>query len=274
VNLESEYYVYWPTWQEPDVLGFLAYQYWDEPPSAESHRFFDYAWKDLRQPKAGLQVFFGPDFIADDNLSGQVGVDDMVPVDFAVFGELESRWFLGCPGTVTGTLDFGDGSATQDVTLDLNEGTATHTYYVGGLATATLSIDGSACTSDPLYTLGTQATASIIMNVDGPIIGSGRDTSVLPAAFSVSKASPNPLSAASGTRLQLSLPEARATEVRVFDVLGREVRQLVDESLPAGVHDLRWDGTGAGGRAAPSGIYFLRIVSGSDEVTRKVFLSR
>ncbi len=83
---------------------------------------------------------------------------------------------------------------------------------------------------------------------------------------------PNPTSGAA--RVRFALPrEGRAT-VRVLDVMGRVVRTLVDAELPAGPHDVTWDGRDAAGRAVAAGVYWSRVESSDTSVTRKITMIR
>ena len=67
----------------------------------------------------------------------------------------------------------------------------------------------------------------------------------------------------------LELPEAAFVEATVYDVSGRLVARLRHETMPAGVHTLRWD---AG--SVSSGMYFLRVAAGSWIETRKMPIYR
>jgi flagellar hook assembly protein FlgD len=58
----------------------------------------------------------------------------------------------------------------------------------------------------------------------------------------------------------------------VFDVSGALVATLMDDALPAGHHQAVWTGRDDRGRAVPSGVYFYRIVAGSDIETREMML--
>ena len=48
-------------------------------------------------------------------------------------------------------------------------------------------------------------------------------------------------------------------EIRVFDIAGREVRELADRKFVAGEHDVVWDGTDASGRTLARGVYFTQV---------------
>jgi len=83
---------------------------------------------------------------------------------------------------------------------------------------------------------------------------------------------PNPFNPRTDIRFEL----ARESHVRlrVFDVSGRLVRQLIDSTLPAGVHRAFWDGTDSGGRASASGTYLYRLDAAGFNQSRKMVLLR
>jgi outer membrane protein assembly factor BamB len=67
---------------------------------------------------------------------------------------------------------------------------------------------------------------------------------------------------------------AQRVRLTVHDVTGRRVCALVDGSLTAGDHRVRWDGRDARGREVATGVYFLRLESGSAVETGRVVLVR
>lgn len=85
-------------------------------------------------------------------------------------------------------------------------------------------------------------------------------------------ASRNPFS--TGTRLIYSLPQAGTATVTVYDVAGRVVARLLDGDVPAGTHELLWDGTAGDGLRAAAGVYFCRLESGGGQATAKMLLVR
>lgn len=78
---------------------------------------------------------------------------------------------------------------------------------------------------------------------------------------------PNPFHAT--TRVAFVLPAPGPVRLRIFDAAGRLVRTLVDGDLPAGPHELVWDGRTASG-AAPAGVYFYTLTAGGQDITRKM----
>ncbi|MGH7600192.1 MAG: FlgD immunoglobulin-like domain containing protein, partial [bacterium] len=73
---------------------------------------------------------------------------------------------------------------------------------------------------------------------------------------------PNPFRATasnSPTTLRYSLPARALVTATIYDVLGRRMRQLRQQTEEAGEHTLVWDGKDERGTALPSGIYFLSM---------------
>jgi flagellar hook assembly protein FlgD len=60
--------------------------------------------------------------------------------------------------------------------------------------------------------------------------------------------------------------------ISVYDVTGALVRQLVDEKMPAGQHQARWDGKADRGTSVTSGVYFVRMMAGSYREVRKIVM--
>ena len=105
-----------------------------------------------------------------------------------------------------------------------------------------------------------------------------------PSAVSgAAKAVPGELSEFSKAQLSLSvfpnpsngvatvnfrLPESGKVEVRVLNVLGGVVAQLVNRSLPAGVHAVEWHG-----EAEPTGTYLVEISAGSRRAVQRLVLT-
>jgi flagellar hook assembly protein FlgD len=56
--------------------------------------------------------------------------------------------------------------------------------------------------------------------------------------------------------------EASKVTIKIYNLLGKEMKTLVDENLPAGIYKTEWDGTDGLGHDAPSGLYLYRIMAG------------
>jgi len=83
---------------------------------------------------------------------------------------------------------------------------------------------------------------------------------------------PNPFNPS--TRLRFALGRPGAVRLDVFDVLGRHVATLLDESLDSGDFEIEFDGRDAGGHSLASGMYFARLQSADGTRTRAMVLLR
>jgi hypothetical protein len=87
----------------------------------------------------------------------------------------------------------------------------------------------------------------------------------LPESFSLSQNYPNPFNPS--TTISYSLPKSGHTTLKVFNILGNEVANLVNEDKAAGQYNVKFDASNL-----PSGIYFYKIQSGSFVETKKMIL--
>jgi hypothetical protein len=94
----------------------------------------------------------------------------------------------------------------------------------------------------------------------------------VPRALAFTLGSRNPMRG--GATLQLAMPVAGHVRVAIYDAGGREVRTLADGVQPVGTRALTWDGADVTGRAAPSGLYFARLVTAERALTLRLVLTR
>jgi len=90
------------------------------------------------------------------------------------------------------------------------------------------------------------------------------------AAASLDRAWPNPFNPT--TSLRFNLAAAGRVRLGVFDIEGRKVATLVDRNLPAGRHELSWNGRDEAGRSLPSGLYLVRLETDRESFQRKITL--
>jgi PKD repeat protein len=83
----------------------------------------------------------------------------------------------------------------------------------------------------------------------------------LPASLELA-AGPNPFDGVA--TIHFNLPMAATVSVRVLDAAGRLVRDLLHGNLPAGGHDVPWDGRDARGALSPAGVYFVQGSAGDE----------
>lgn len=81
---------------------------------------------------------------------------------------------------------------------------------------------------------------------------------------------PNPFNPT--TEITFSIPKFQPVSLKVYDLLGREVRTLVNEQRHAGTHHVTWNGRNNFGQPAASGVYFYKLESGGMVKSMKMML--
>ena len=87
----------------------------------------------------------------------------------------------------------------------------------------------------------------------------------IPGEFRLEQNYPNPFNPS--TLVKYQLPVASFVDLKVYDILGREIMALVNEWKGPGRYEARWDGSGQ-----PSGVYIYRLVAGDFQSVRKMAL--
>jgi hypothetical protein len=165
-------------------------------------------------------------------------------------------------------------AAAADLVVERRSGEAgvTQTWEVAGLpdvieselGTRATLVDGEDDGSDVQYVL-------LYRGGNGQSLLAETELPGLPADLQL-QARPNPFN----PRLELSFRTSEAGPVRleIFSPRGERIRTLVGESLPAGTHQVSWDGKDAGGAAVASGVYVVRLSAPEGAQQRHITLLR
>jgi hypothetical protein len=99
-----------------------------------------------------------------------------------------------------------------------------------------------------------------------PVAGTWTD------AGRLSSVSPNPAKGEVAVDWVLARPSE--TDIRVYDLAGREVSIVARGTFDVGRHQARWDGRWEGRGIAPAGMYIVRIISGERTTSHRILLLR
>jgi hypothetical protein len=103
--------------------------------------------------------------------------------------------------------------------------------------------------------------------------GKAHSGGMVPETFDLGQNYPNPFNPNTDIRYQIvDAGSPIHTTLKVYNVLGQEVRVLVDELKEPGYYTVTWDGTDHKGERVTSGVYFYRIVAGQFQSTRRMVL--
>ena len=92
----------------------------------------------------------------------------------------------------------------------------------------------------------------------------------MPEIFTLYQNYPNPFNPI--TTLRYDLPEQAFVTLTIFDMLGREVNQLVKGTQEAGFRRIQWNGSDNMGRPVSAGVYLYQIRADEFVHTRKMVL--
>jgi len=99
-----------------------------------------------------------------------------------------------------------------------------------------------------------------------------RPAMVSPESYLCVQNYPNPFN--QQTLISFSLASAEQVQVTIYDSQGRLIRTLVQATLAAGNHELRWDGCDGRNRVLASGVYFYQLTAGDQIARNKLLLLR
>jgi hypothetical protein len=181
-------------------------------------------------------------------------------------------WVNGAKATITP-------QGTENVSLSVPLGNATGTAYggLGEMEGVPLGYLIARCDIAEVIVYNTVLSDSARLAVESylakkyetPVGGTSgvSHEAALPTKFDLSQNYPNPFNPT--TEIKFQIAKTGYVTLKVYDVLGREVRTLVNENLPPGNYEKTFD---AGGLS--SGIYLYRLQAGSFIETRKLMLLR
>ncbi len=135
-----------------------------------------------------------------------------------------------------------------------------------GLAMGTYEAVMTVMSNDPV---NSSIELPVTLNVGNDLsaVGDG-----LPNVLHLTGAVPNPFNPQ--TDIKFSLPRDARVQLKLYDVSGRLVRSLLNESLTAGSHSVRWTGRDDAGKSVASGTYFMRLVADGETSVKSMVLVR
>jgi hypothetical protein len=116
---------------------------------------------------------------------------------------------------------------------------------------------------------GTIYWDDISINVIGSVLAV-KSNGEIPGSYELGDNYPNPFNPS--TTIQFGVPEAGATSIVIYNILGQKVRTLTDEFRVAGRYQVTWEGTDDAGHHVGSGMYLYRLQSNQTTIVKKMVL--
>ena len=112
--------------------------------------------------------------------------------------------------------------------------------------------------------------APFSITIDGANALSAYLEGLIPDEFALHQNYPNPFNPV--TTLRYDLPETDFVNITIYDMLGREVKTLINQTQDAGYRSVIWDATNDYGKPVSAGIYLYQIQAGEYISTKKMVL--
>jgi cytochrome c peroxidase len=97
-------------------------------------------------------------------------------------------------------------------------------------------------------------------------------SSNIPHGFALQQNYPNPFNPE--TEISFSLPEMMEVSLTVYNILGQEVKTLLNGEMDAGTHTIHWNARDNAGNSVASGVYFYRLKTEIFNQTMKMVLMK
>ena len=93
---------------------------------------------------------------------------------------------------------------------------------------------------------------------------------VIPLTYSLYNAYPNPFNPV--TTLSYDLPEDGIVNITIYDIVGRQIKALLNSPQTAGHRSIQWNATNNAGQQVPAGVYLYSIETANFRQTKKMVL--
>lgn len=98
------------------------------------------------------------------------------------------------------------------------------------------------------------------------------DEIITPSQLSLKQNYPNPFNPE--TMIEFSLPNNGLVSLEVYNILGQQVKTLVNRELEPGTHRFVWNGTDERGKRVGSGVYLYRLSTPEESLVRRMILMK
>ena len=167
-------------------------------------------------------------------------------------------------------LYVGEGGYGGGVFVSTNNGTSWKAANTGLTNFNITALAVSAASGGSNLFAGTYGSGLWKRPVSQMITGVNDNNSAVPESFSLFQNYPNPFNPS--TKIKFDIPETvkrKTLDVKliIYNILGREIQTLVNESLKPGSYEVTFDGSNL-----PSGVYFYKLIAGNYVETKKMLM--
>lgn len=158
--------------------------------------------------------------------------------------------------------------------LIISQAALSQTYHVSGNISA-----GSTTVSYASITFTEESNSSNTFttltdtagNYQLDIVTAIKNEPIIPQSIELAQNYPNPFS--SETEIPYKLNKQSDVSIKIYNILGQEVKTFRIGTQVNGVHGVRWDGTNNRGEKVSTGIYLYQLITGNEAQVKKMLFS-
>ena len=221
-----------------------------------NYAFWDIIGNDPCPGTVQGSIWYGDDCEDDD---GNIGADHCL--------ELVGR-FCFAPGDTLDWPEESDQSISTDTCDACWMSSAAWDYYDDGLYADSLLSPGPCTVFDHCHHSEPDSVLCGVGYLDGETVSVYEE--IFPMEFKLYPSHPNPFNPY--THIRFSLQTDAYVSITIYDMMGRQVRSLVNQRISAGYHTALWNSINNLGSPVSAGVYIYSIQAGAFVQTRKMVL--
>jgi PKD repeat protein len=194
-------------------------------------------------------------------LKGRLTYDPSVlALDTLIFGEFLNGYMIEMNETEIGQILFA-ASGNQPNTETGTIANLTFEVLEGFYGESSVTLSDLRVNENEELEVGAEMTINYVLGIS---------KAGVPEVFALHQNYPNPFNPV--TRINYDLPKDDLVKITVYDMIGRQVKTLINQSQTAGYRSVRWDATNNLGEPVSAGLYMYVIQAGEFRETRKMIL--
>ncbi|MCK4446155.1 MAG: T9SS type A sorting domain-containing protein, partial [Candidatus Marinimicrobia bacterium] len=138
-------------------------------------------------------------------------------------------------------------------------------FNTSGIAYTTLDL-----TQNKIFSSVAHFSSLVIKGETGTAVNTEKEKGIVPTGYVLRQNYPNPFNPT--TLISYGIPIRTNVKISIYDLLGNEVKTLIDQEQSSGYKRIVWDGTNKYGRKVSGGIYIYQIQTNDFIATRKMVL--
>lgn len=269
---------------------FATHYYWGCNSNA-MHRSGQFSWRaytldttrsaDRDQGLANIEYLFGRNYLNQCYISGVTGVTDQRMKGFHHWMKALNATPWHFPGALAGGPN--QSPDPNDISYPNAQPYPVFGYWgdPSNPRTGSVPIEGRFTDNDSWSTneVCINWNAALVYNLyaarrvargSSPTVSPG-DRGV-PSEYVLEQNFPNPFNPS--TEIRFSVPEASSVRLTVYNILGQEIKVLVNDVIGQGNHTVVWDGSDNDGKQVSSGIYFYRMQGENFAAVKKMIFAK